>query len=332
MANLKLKSGIINIRENRKMGNIAIAIHGGAGTLMSGTISPENEKNYHDTLSAALLAGYNIISHGGTAVDAVEAAVRVLEDSPLFNAGKGSVFNCDGINEMDASIMNGKNLKAGAVAEVHTIRNPITAAKAVMENSPHILLAAKGAEQFAREQGLEIVDPSYFFDEQRHKQWLLSKDKENSSWAGDEIYLPPEITAKKLGTVGAVALDSAGNLAAATSTGGINNKKFGRIGDSPIIGAGTYANNKTCAVSCTGEGEYFIRNVAAYDLSALMDYKGFTLAQAATEVIKKVAQIGGEGGLIAIDNQGTIITPFNTSSMFRGWMDATGQKHTAIFR
>lgn len=314
------------------MGNIAIAIHGGAGTLLSGTLPPETEKLYHQTLSDALLAGYGILSKGGTSVDAVEAAVRVMEDSPLFNAGKGSVFNCDGINEMDASIMNGKTLKAGAVAEVHTIRNPVSAAKAIMDNSSHILLASKGAEQFAKEQKLDIVDPSYFYDEQRHKQWLLSKDKENASWAGDEISLPPEITNKKHGTVGAVALDSAGNLAAATSTGGINNKKFGRIGDSPIIGAGTYANNKTCAVSCTGEGEYFIRNVAAYDVSALMDYKGFTIAQATTEVIKKVAQLGGEGGLIAIDGQGTIVTPFNTSSMFRGWMDTLGQKHTAIFR
>ncbi len=314
------------------MGNTAIAIHGGAGTLLSGSLSPETEKLYHQTLSEALLAGYGILTKGGASVDAVEAAVRVMEDSPLFNAGKGSVFNCDGINEMDASIMNGRNLKAGAVAEVHTIRNPVSAAKAIMDNSPHILLASKGAEQFAKEQKLDIVDPSYFYDEQRHKQWLLSKDKENASWAGDEISLPPEITNKKHGTVGAVALDAAGNLAAATSTGGINNKKFGRIGDSPIIGAGTYANNKTCAVSCTGEGEYFIRNVAAYDVSALMDYKGFTIAQATTEVIKKVAQLGGEGGLIAIDGKGTIVTPFNTSSMFRGWMDTLGQKHTAIFR
>ncbi len=313
------------------MGNIAIAIHGGAGTLMSGTIPAEIEKAYHDALSESLLSGYHVLSHGGTAIDAVETAVRLMEDCPLFNAGKGSVFNSDGINEMDAAIMNGMNLKAGAVAEVHIIRNPISAAKAVMNNSPHILLASAGAEKFAGEQGLDIVDTSYFYDEQRHKQWLLTKDKD-SSWAGDEIALPSDIKGKKFGTVGAVALDSAGNLAAATSTGGINNKKFGRIGDSPIIGAGTYANNKTCAVSCTGEGEYFIRNVSAYDVSALIEYKGYSLVQATTEVIKKVAQLGGEGGLIAVDNHGTIVTPFNTSSMFRGWMDATGQKHIAIFR
>src|SRR5579884_2075732 len=291
------------------MGNIAIAIHGGAGTLMTGAVPSEKEKAYHEKLSEALQAGYKILSQGGASIDAVEAAVRVLEDSPLFNAGKGSVFNCDGINEMDASIMNGKNLKAGAVAEVHTIRNPVTAAKEVMEHSPHVLLASHGAEKFAKERGLEIVDPSYFFVEERHKQWLASKDSDNASWAGD-MQLPTGTSEKKFGTVGAVALDSQGNLAAATSTGGVNNKKFGRIGDSPIIGAGTYANNKTCAVSCTGEGEFFIRNVVAYDLSALMEYKGFNLAQAATEVIKKVAVSGGEGGLVALDNQGNISTPF----------------------
>ncbi|HXB10363.1 MAG TPA: isoaspartyl peptidase/L-asparaginase [Bacteroidia bacterium] len=314
------------------MGNIAIAIHAGAGSLMTGTLAPEREKAYHEKLSEALLAGYNLLSQGGNAVDAVEATVRILEDSPLFNAGKGSVFNCDGVNEMDAAIMNGKNLKAGAVAEVHIIRNPVTAAKAVMENSPHVLLASHGAEEFAKEQKLEIVDPSYFFDEERHKQWLATKDSDNASWAGDVMPVPSGQSEKKHGTVGAVAIDSQGNLAAATSTGGINNKKFGRIGDSPIIGAGTYANNKTCAVSCTGEGEFFIRNVVAYDISAQMEYKGFTVAQATTEVMKKIAQTGGEGGLIALDNQGTISAPFNTSSMFRGWIDTKGEKYTGIFR
>lgn len=311
------------------MGNYAIAIHGGAGTLMTGSVSPEKEKAYHEKISEALLAGYSLLSKGGSAIDAVEAAVRVLEDSPLFNAGKGSVFNCDGINEMDAAIMNGKNLKAGAIAEVHTIRNPITAARAVMEKSKHVLLASAGAEKFAKECGLEIVDPSYFYDEERHKQWMATKDNDaNYSWAGDGT--TPD--AKKYGTVGAVALDTQGNLAAATSTGGINNKKFGRVGDSPIIGAGTYANNKTCAVSCTGEGEFFIRNVVAYDISALMEYKGLTLAQATAEVMKKVALLGGEGGLISIDIQGNISTPFNTSSMFRGWINISGEKYTGVFR
>ncbi len=311
------------------MGNYAIAIHGGAGTLMTGSVSPEKEKEFHEKLSEALQAGYSILAKGGSAVDAVEAAVRVMEDSPLFNAGKGSVFNCDGVNEMDAAIMNGKNLKAGAIAEVHTIRNPISAAKAVMEKTKHVLLASAGAEKFAKENGLEIVDPSYFYYEERHKQWLATKDDDSTnSWAGDGI---PEGT-KKFGTVGCVALDNQGNIAAATSTGGVNNKKFGRVGDSPIIGAGTYANNKTCAVSCTGEGEYFIRNVVAYDISALMEYKGMNLAQATAEVMKKVALLGGEGGLIAIDNQGNISAPFNTSSMFRGWINTVGEKYTGVFR
>jgi beta-aspartyl-peptidase (threonine type) len=311
------------------MGNFAIAIHGGAGGLMTGTVTPEKEKAYNEKLSEALEAGYSLLGKGGSAIDAVEAAVRVLEDSPLFNAGKGSVFNNDGVNEMDAAIMNGKTLKAGAIAEVHTIRNPITCARAVMEKSQHVLLASAGAEKFAKECGLEIVEPSYFYDEDRHQQWLATKNKEvNYSWSGDTL---PE-SEKKFGTVGAVALDNQGNLAAATSTGGVNNKKFGRVGDSPIIGAGTYANNKTCAVSCTGQGEYFIRNVVAYDISALMEYKNLPLAQATAEAMKKVALLGGEGGLISIDVQGNISAPFNTSSMFRGWINTVGEKFTGIFR
>jgi len=311
------------------MGNFAIAIHGGAGGLMTGTVTPEKEKAYNEKLSEALEAGYSLLGKGGSAIDAVEAAVRVLEDSPLFNAGKGSVFNNDGVNEMDAAIMNGKTLKAGAIAEVHTIRNPITCARAVMEKSQHVLLASAGAEKFAKECGLEIVEPSYFYDEDRHQQWLDTKNKEvNYSWSGDTL---PE-SEKKFGTVGAVALDNQGNLAAATSTGGVNNKKFGRVGDSPIIGAGTYANNKTCAVSCTGQGEYFIRNVVAYDISALMEYKNLPLAQATAEAMKKVALLGGEGGLISIDVQGNISAPFNTSSMFRGWINTVGEKFTGIFR
>ncbi len=311
------------------MGNYAIAIHGGAGRLMTGALTPEQEKAFLDKLSEALQVGYTVLANGGSAIDTVEATVRVLEDCPLFNAGKGSVFNSEGKNEMDASIMNGKNLKAGAIAAVQTIRNPVSCARAVMEKSPHVLLAGHGAEKFAEENGIEIVDPSYFHDEERYQTWLATKDKEGASWAGDTAMITPE---KKLGTVGCVALDSHGNLAAATSTGGMNNKKFGRVGDSPIIGAGCYADNKTCAVSCTGEGEYFIRQSTAYDIAALMEYKGFTVSQAATEAIKKVAQLGGEGGLIAIDNQGNISVPFNTSSMFRGWINAQGEKFTGIFR
>jgi len=311
------------------MGNYAIAIHGGAGGLMTGAVTPEKEKAYHEKLSEALETGYAMLAKGASAIDAVEAAVRVLEDSPLFNAGKGSVFNHDGVNEMDAAIMNGKTLKAGAIAEVHNVRNPITAARAVMEKSNHVLLASIGAEKFAKECGLEIVDPSYFYDEERHQQWLATKNNEvDYSWSGDGM---PD-SKKKYGTVGAVALDSQGNLAAATSTGGVNNKKFGRVGDSPIIGAGTYANNKTCAVSCTGQGEFFIRNVVAYDISALMEYKNFSISQATAEVIKKVALLGGEGGLVSIDAQGNISAPFNTSSMFRGWITTQREKFTGIFR
>lgn len=311
------------------MGNYAIAIHGGAGRLMTGSLTAEQEKGFQDKLSEALQAGYTILAGGGTALDTVEATVRVLEDCPLFNAGKGSVFNSEGKHEMDASIMNGKNLKAGAIAAVQTIRNPVSGARAVMEKSVHVLLAGHGAEKFLEEHGIEIVPPSYFYDEERYQNWLATKDMEGASWAGDTYIATPE---KKLGTVGCVALDSAGNLAAATSTGGMNNKKFGRVGDSPIIGAGCYADNKTCAVSCTGEGEYFIRQSTAYDIAALMEYKGFTVAQAATEAIKKVAQLGGEGGLIAIDKEGNIAVPFNTSSMFRGWINNKGEKFTGIFR
>jgi L-asparaginase / beta-aspartyl-peptidase len=313
------------------MNRNAIAVHGGAGKLLTGELSPEQEKDYNDKISEALMAGYSVLNRGGFAVDAVEQAVRMMEDCPLFNAGKGSVFNCDGVNEMDASIMNGKNQKAGAVASVHTIRNPVSCARAIMEKSNNVMLSGTGAEKFAAENGIEIVDPSYFYDETRYNRWLATKDKEGIySWSGEGI--PGNEDTKKYGTVGAVAIDSQGNLAAATSTGGINNKKFGRIGDSPIIGAGTYADNKTCAVSCTGEGEYFIRNVSAYDVSALMEYKNLTLQQAAFEVMKKIAQLGGEGGLIAIDIQGNIIAPFNTPSMFRGWIEPDGKKYTAIFR
>ena len=316
------------------MNKYAIAIHGGAGTILKQNLTPELEKQYTEKLNEALTAGYDILKRGGAALDAVTAAVKVMEDSPLFNAGKGAVFSYEGKNEMDAAIMDGKTGKAGAVAGVCTIRNPIEAAKAVMEKSQHVMLSGKGAEQFAKEQGLKLEDPSYFYDEKRWKQLQQAKEKERI-----EVDHSHDTTGaiinndKKFGTVGCVALDQFGNLAAATSTGGMTNKRWGRIGDSPIIGAGTYANNNTCAVSCTGHGEYFIRNVVAYDISALMEYKGFSLEKAANEVVmKKLKKQGGEGGLIAIDKNGMISMPFNSAGMYRGYINKEGKRSVMIFR
>ncbi len=320
------------------MPNFALAIHGGAGTILKANLTPELEKQYREKLNDALQAGYKILEKGGTAMDACEAAVKMLEDSPLFNAGKGSVFTSDGKNEMDAAVMDGKTLKAGAVAGVRTIKNPVSAARAVMEKSVHVMMIGKGAEKFAKESGLEIVDTSYFFDQKRWDQLQKVKEEEkkrksDSTRTGLVNPLDFEFSDKKFGTVGAVALDKNGNLAAATSTGGMTNKKFGRVGDSPIIGAGTYANNKTCAVSCTGHGEYFIRNVVAYDISALMEYKGMTLEQAANEVVMQKLKVqGGEGGLIAIDAKGNITTPFNTPGMYRGFVLSDGKATVKIYQ
>lgn len=322
------------------MENFALVIHGGAGTILKDSMNPQLEQQYKDKLNEALKAGYDILSKGGTSLDAVIASVKVMEDSPLFNAGKGSVFSNDGKNEMDASIMDGKTLKAGAMAGVHTVRNPIEGARVVMEKSEHVMLAGKGADQFAKEQGLIIVDTSYFYDEKRWKQLQQIKKQEkitldhSSDTTG---WIHPKdaefIYDKKFGTVGCVALDQYGNLSAGTSTGGMTNKKFGRVGDSPIIGAGTYANNKTCAVSCTGHGEYFIRNVVAYDVSALMEYKGMTLEQATKEVVmKKLKEQGGEGGLIAIDAKGNIAMPFNTPGMYRAYILKNGKSEVKIYK
>ncbi len=319
------------------MGNFAIAIHGGAGTILKENISPSLEKRYIAKLSEALRTGWNTLKKGKTAVDAVEVAVKILEDSPLFNAGKGSVFTSNGKNEMDASIMDGKNFQAGAVAAVCTIKNPISAAREVMEKSDHVLLIGKGAEKFAKESGLKIVAPSYFFDKTRWEQFQKMKKEGaalKSAWSMAQLSTPwPSAGAgEKFGTVGAVALDQDENLAAGTSTGGMTNKKFGRVGDSAVIGAGTYANNKTCAVSCTGHGEYFIRYVAAYDVSALMEYKGMNLKEAAENVILKLKKQGGGGGLIAIDAKGNITTPFSTPGMYRGFVNKDGKILVKIYR
>ena len=305
-------------RTNKKY---ALAIHGGAGTLSPEQITPEIERDLRAGLQRSLDAGNTILRTGGSSLDAVTAAVRVLEDDPLFNAGRGAVFTSAETHEMDAAIMDGRTLRAGAAGGVARVRNPIVLARAVMEKSPHVMLVGQGAENFARELGLEIVDDKYFDTEQRRhalKRVRAAKAE-------------PLSDADRHGTVGAVALDQAGNLAAATSTGGNTNKRPGRIGDSPIIGAGTYANNQTCAVSATGDGEFFMRAVAAHDLSASMEYREMNLGEAARFVLEKVAALGGTGGLIAVDREGNIALPFNTIGMYRGFIDVEGRSFVGIF-
>jgi beta-aspartyl-peptidase (threonine type) len=306
-------------------GNYTLVIHGGSGNISRESMSPEREAEYVSKLAEALEAGESVLKAGGTSLDAVVTAIMILEDSPLFNAGKGAVFNFEGRNELDASIMNGHNLQAGAIAGITNIKNPITAARKVMENSPHVLLTGRGAEQFAFEQGLQIVDPSYFYDQQRWDQYrnFLRGNTQLRGMSEAEF---------KMGTVGAVALDVHGNLAAGTSTGGMTGKRFGRIGDSPIIGAGNYANNQSCAVSATGHGEYFIRNVVAFDISAQMLYLGKTLEEAAhNNVIEKLKEQGANGGVIAVDREGNVAMPFNTTAMFRAFVKSTGESEVKIF-
>ncbi len=305
------------------MNKIVIAIHGGAGTILRSKMTPEKEKSYHEALNLALNAGYDLLKKGSSATDAVQAAVMSLEDCPLFNAGKGSVFTHEGHHEMDASIMEGKNLMAGAVCGVSHIKNPVKLARFVMEKSDHVLLSGKGAEEFAGQMNIEMEPDSYFFDQFRFDQ-LTEAIKEKT--------VQLDHSDKKFGTVGAVALDAQGNLAAATSTGGMTNKRFNRIGDSPIIGAGTYANNNTCAISCTGHGEFFIRSVVAYDISCLMEYKGLTLEEACEVVVhQKLVKIGGEGGLVAVDKTGKICLPFNSEGMYRGFK-SDSEEMTAIYK
>ena len=298
----------------------ALVIHGGAGTISPEQITPALERDLRAGLERSLEAGRGILRGGGSSLDAVTAAVRVLEDDPLFNAGRGAVFTSAGTHEMDAAIMEGRTLMAGAVGSVKRVKNPILLARAVMEKSPHVLLAGTGAEDFARELGHEIVDDKYFYTEQR---WQALERVRNAGNLSDQ---------DRHGTVGAVALDQAGNLAAATSTGGNTNKLPGRIGDTPIIGAGTYANNATCAVSATGDGEFFIRVVAAHDLAALLEYRGMTLAEAGQTVIEKIGRLGGTGGLIAVDRAGNIALPFNTTGMYRAFVDVDGASFIGIYR
>ena len=307
-----------------------LVLHGGAGTILKKNMSNAAEQKYREALTEALLAGHKLIQNGGSGLDAVVAAIKVMEDSPLFNAGKGAVFTNNGKNELDASIMDGATLAAGAVAGVTTIRNPITGARAVMEKSGHVMLSGQGADDFARAQGLEIVDPSYFYTEGRWKalQRLLKKDSAKMELDHDEkktSFLPTvRNNDEKFGTVGAVALDKKGNLAAGTSTGGMTNKKYGRVGDSPIIGAGTYANQQV-AVSCTGWGEFYIRTVAAYDVAAQMEYRKLSVAKATQQVIDKIGKLGGNGGMVALDKNGKMAMPFNTEGMFRAAITETGE-------
>lgn len=310
------------------MEQIAIAIHGGAGTISPALLTPELEQRYLQGLKDALLQGYEVLKHRGTSTDAVAAAVVCLEDNILFNAGKGAVFNHLGQHEMDAAIMQGSDLKAGTVCGVQHVKNPVLLAKAVMEHSEHVMMAGIGALEFARQQGIRLENDDYFYSEQRYKQW---QDIQGT----DQFQLDhtAETKEKKFGTVGAVARDVHGNLAAATSTGGMTNKKFGRIGDSPVIGAGTYANNVTCAISCTGHGELFLRSVVAYDISCLMEYKNMTLKAACDLVVyDKLVKIGGEGGLVAVDHAGNIEMPFNSEGMYRASLNTNGQIDVKIYR
>lgn len=295
------------------MAKKALAIHGGAGTILRSSMTAELEAEYREGLENALQAGWSVLDAGGSSLDAVEAAVFSLEDFPLFNAGRGAVFTHEGKNEMDAAIMDGERLKAGAVAFVRNVKNPIGLARLVMEKTEHILLAGDGAMMFAEEMNVELRDNSYFFTQHRWQQL------EDSIAAGKIILDHANLAHQKpIGTVGAVACDGEGRLAAATSTGGMTNKKFGRVGDTAIIGAGTYAD-ELCAVSCTGHGEYFMLGVTAHDVAARMRYKGSSLEAAAAETIERLTQINGEGGLIAVDKQGNVTLPFNSDGMYRGW-------------
>lgn len=324
------------LRANLSQSKIRFAIHGGAGTILKSEMSAEREKEYRAKLTEALVTGYDILKKGGGGLDAVEAAIRIMEDSPLFNAGKGAVFTSAGTNELDASIMDGKTLKAGAVASLKHIKNPISLARLVMEKSKHVMMVGEGAETFAKQQGIELVPESYFYTESRWKALQREKaaeeEKNKAPKDKKQQRQHADLLEHKYGTVGAVALDQGGNLAAGTSTGGMTNKKFGRVGDSPIIGAGTYANNQTCAVSATGDGEYFIRSVVAHDISALMEYKGLSLKVAADLVIDKVNKLGGKGGIIAIDKEGNIAYSFSTAGMYRGHVGADGLPVVEIYQ
>jgi len=315
------------------MQKISIAVHGGAGTILKEDMTAELEEAYRAGLQQALDAGFAVLELGGTAVTAVKAAVIHLEDNDLFNAGKGSVFTKKGLNELDAAIMNGQNLKAGAIAGVRNIRNPVELAEEVMLYSGHVFLSGKGANDFAIKRGIKLEPDEYFYSQYRYDQWREVRDSDLYQLDHKSDKLVGIMKDQTLGTVGAVACDNEGNVAAATSTGGMTNKQYGRIGDSPIIGAGTYANNKTCAISCTGHGEIFIRAVAAYDVSCLMEYKNMSLKEACEEVVmKKLLTMEGEGGLIGMDSKGNAALIFNSAGMYRGLKSSDGTNEVAIYK
>lgn len=326
----------VEMEKSENKATFGIAIHGGAGTILKENMTDSLEMAYQNKLEEAIKAGHEVLAKGGTSMEAVTATINIMEDSPLFNAGKGAVFTNDGKNELDASVMDGKTLNAGAISGVTTIKNPINLAVAVMNKSEHVMLSSTGAEQFAAEQDIEIVAPSYFYTQRRFDalQSVIKRTEEN--FKNDEdakvTYYDSFIKDSKYGTVGCVALDTYGNLAAGTSTGGMTNKKYNRIGDAPIIGAGTYANNASCAVSSTGWGEYFIRGMVAHDIAAMVEYKKITVKEAAREVIQdKLTKLGGTGGIIAMDNQGNVAMEFNTAGMYRAQMNSEGVLDIKIY-
>ena len=308
--------------------NFSIVIHGGAGTILKENMTPELEQAYRTTLAEAIAVGHAILKEGGSSQEAVEKTIHVMENSPLFNAGKGAVLTAQGHASLDASFMNGETLDAGAISGVSHIKNPISAAIAVMEKSPHVMLSGQGADQFAQSLGMETVPNSYFITERRQKALKRVQEREKKAVS----FYDPFIKDSKFGTVGCVALDKAGNLAAGTSTGGMTNKKWDRIGDAPIIGAGTYANNASCGVSATGWGEFFIRSVVAHDIAALVQYKGLDIVTASKQVLDKVKELGGDGGVIVLDRNGNVAMEFNTAGMYRAHMNSRGELRVKIYQ
>jgi beta-aspartyl-peptidase (threonine type) len=330
------RSQKITISQNKKINDFAIIIHGGAGTILKKNMTANKEIAYKTKLEEAIKVGYNILKNGGTSQNAVLKTIQVMEKSPLFNAGKGAVFTNAGTNELDASFMDGKTLNAGAVAGVTDVKSPIELAIKIMTDSEHVMLSGKGASAFAKEKGLEIVNPSYFYTEKRFKSLQRIKEKEKTELDHDDkqaVFFDSDIKNAKFGTVGCVALDKNGNIAAGTSTGGMTNKRWGRIGDAPIIGSGTYANNQTCGVSSTGWGEYFIRSQVAYDISAQVEYQQKTLKEATKNVIQdKLTKLGGTGGVVALDKNGNMAFEFNTAGMYRASMNDKGDLIIKIYK